>query len=138
MKYKDYFVKIPTDILQWYLKIMLWYKMSRQQRQWCSTSPLLYRSGSFRQPVIRNCFKDCIHLLSCVSKCNVGKFLMFIYIHILSSYKLFLYVNVCLNVMLASLSCAFIRNYIHCYSLIIRVYLTPERSVELLKTFHRA
>ena len=28
-----------------------------------------------------------------MSKCNVGQFLMFIYIHILSYYKLFLYFN---------------------------------------------
>jgi hypothetical protein len=32
-----------------------------------------------------------------VSKCNVGHSFMFIYIHILSYYKLFLYFNLCLN-----------------------------------------
>jgi hypothetical protein len=42
-----------------------------------------------------------------VSKCNVGQSLMFLYIHILSYYKLFLYFNLCLSVMLDSLSCSF-------------------------------
>jgi hypothetical protein len=32
---------------------------------------------------------------------------VFIYIHILSYYKLFIYFNLCLSVMLVSLSCSF-------------------------------
>ena len=49
-----------------------------------------------------------VPLLECMSKCNVEQFLMSIYIHIFSYYKLFLYFNVCLSVMLNSLSCPFI------------------------------
>ena len=55
-----------------------------------------------------------------MSKCNVGQSLMFIYIHIFSDYKLFLYFNSCLSVMLDSLSCSFtsiffITKYVHLY-----------------------
>ena len=46
-------------------------------------------------------------LLYFVSKCNVGYSLMFIYIHILSYYKLFLYFTLCLSVMLDTLSCSY-------------------------------
>jgi hypothetical protein len=49
-----------------------------------------------------------VPLLECMSKCNVEQFLMSIYIHIFSYYKLFLYFNVCLSVMLNSFSCPFI------------------------------
>jgi hypothetical protein len=42
-----------------------------------------------------------------VSKCNVGLFHMFFYIHILSYDKLFLYFNLCPSVKLDSLSCLF-------------------------------
>jgi len=42
-----------------------------------------------------------------VSKCSVGQSLMFIYIHILSYYKLFHYFNLCLSVKLNSVSCWF-------------------------------
>jgi hypothetical protein len=53
-------------------------------------------------------YKPCpITLLYFVSKCKVGKSLMFIYIHILSYYKLFLYFTLCLSVKLDSLSCSF-------------------------------
>jgi hypothetical protein len=45
--------------------------------------------------------------LDFVSKCNVRYSLMFIYIHIFSYYKLFLYFTLCLRVMLDSLSCSF-------------------------------
>jgi hypothetical protein len=37
----------------------------------------------------------------------IGFSLVFIYIHILPYYKLFLYFNFCVNVMLDSLSCSF-------------------------------
>ena len=39
--------------------------------------------------------------------CNVGKSLIFIYVHILSYYKLFLYSSWCPFVMLDSLSCSY-------------------------------
>ena len=45
-----------------------------------------------------------VPLLYFVSKCNVGYSLMFIFIHIISYYKLFLYFSLCLRVMLDSLS----------------------------------
>ena len=48
-----------------------------------------------------------VPLLYFVSKCNVGYSLMFIYIHILSYYKLFLYFTLCLSVMLDTLSCSY-------------------------------
>ena len=50
-------------------------------------------------------------VLEFMSKCNVEyivKSLMLTYIHILSYYKQFLYFNLCLSVMLNSLSCPFI------------------------------
>jgi hypothetical protein len=46
-------------------------------------------------------------ILHFVSKCNIGSCLMFIYIHILPYYKLFLYFNVCLSVILDHVSCSF-------------------------------
>jgi hypothetical protein len=42
-----------------------------------------------------------------ISKCNIGQSLMFIYIHIISYYKLFLYFNMCLSVKSNSLLCSF-------------------------------
>jgi hypothetical protein len=48
-----------------------------------------------------------VPLLFFVSKCNVGYSLMFIYIHIISYYKLFLYFTLCLSVMLDTLSCSY-------------------------------
>ena len=48
-----------------------------------------------------------VPLLYFVSKCNVGYSLMFIYIHIISYYKLFLYYTLCLSVMLDTLSCSY-------------------------------
>ena len=42
-----------------------------------------------------------------MSRCNIGYSLMFIYIHILSVYKLFLYFNLYLSVMLDSLLYSF-------------------------------
>ena len=48
-----------------------------------------------------------VPLLYFMSKCNVGYSLMFIYIHILSYYKLFLYFTLCLSVMLDTLSCSY-------------------------------
>jgi hypothetical protein len=48
-----------------------------------------------------------VPLLYFVSKCNVGYSLMFIYIHIISYYKLFLYFTLCLSVMLDTLSCSY-------------------------------
>ena len=50
---------------------------------------------------------SCSLTLSYVYMCKVGQSLMFIYIHIFSYYKLFLYLNLCLNAMLHSLSCLF-------------------------------
>ena len=50
---------------------------------------------------------SCSLTLSYVYMCKVGQSLMFIYIHIFSYYKLFLYLNLCLRVMLDSLSCSF-------------------------------
>ena len=48
-----------------------------------------------------------VPLLYFVSKCSVGYSLMFIYIHILSYYTLFLYFTLCLSVMLDTLSCSY-------------------------------
>ena len=42
-----------------------------------------------------------------ISKCNIGQSLMFIYIHIISYYKLFLYFNMCLSVKSNSLLYSF-------------------------------
>ena len=50
---------------------------------------------------------SCSLTLSYVYMCNVGQSVMFIYTHIPFDYKLFLYFNFCLNVMLYSLSCSF-------------------------------
>jgi hypothetical protein len=41
------------------------------------------------------------------TKCNVGYSLVFVYIHTLSYYKLFLYYKLCLSLMLDNLSCSF-------------------------------
>jgi hypothetical protein len=45
--------------------------------------------------------------IKCKILCNVGKSLIFIYVHILSYYKLFLYSSWCPFVMLDSLSCSY-------------------------------
>jgi hypothetical protein len=50
---------------------------------------------------------SCSLTLSYVYMCTVGESLMFININIFSYYKLFLYLNLCLNAMLHSLSCLF-------------------------------
>ena len=57
-----------------------------------------------------------------MSRCNFGSFLMFIYIHTLSYYKLFLYFNLCLGVILDHFSCSFTSIYIYilsCYKLFL-------------------
>jgi hypothetical protein len=51
---------------------------------------------------MKNSNKSAVSYLDFVSKCT--KSLVFIYIHILSYYKLFLYFNLCLSVMLDNLS----------------------------------
>jgi hypothetical protein len=48
-----------------------------------------------------------VPLLLSVSMCTIGSSLMFIYIHVLSYYKLFLYCYLCLSVQLDRLSCSF-------------------------------
>ena len=54
-----------------------------------------------------------------MSKYNVGHSLLFTYVHIHSYYKLFLYSDVCLCVMLDSISCSFHIRIISYYRLFI-------------------
>jgi hypothetical protein len=94
--------KVGLSLMFIYIHIFSYYKLFLYSNLFRSV--MLYSlSCSFTS--ISFLTTSCWLPLSYVYKCNVGQSLMFIYIYILSYYKPFLYFNLCLTVMLDSLSC---------------------------------
>ena len=99
-----YMCKVGQFLMFIYIHIFSYYKLFLYLNVYLS---LMFDSISCSFAPISFLTTSCLLPLSYVDMCNVGQSLMFINIHILSYYKLFIYLNLCLSVMLYSLSCLF-------------------------------